>query len=491
MPLSLGLDLGTTSITALALDTSNGEIVARNTVANNAEVTNQADKARGWSEWDADRIASLALGCLRSLSASLAARLPEVAGLGLTGQQHGVVLVGERGTPVSPFINWQDRRVEEVQPGGGATWLAEIRSRARNESHRRTGCTISAGYMAATLYWLKAHGMLPSQAKGCFLVDFIAMLLTGSDPRTDATSAASSGLLDVQNGAWDRPTIDALALPTDIFPEICPAGAVQGPLREREGRLAGLPTGLPICVGMGDNQSSFFGSVAELNDTVLVNVGTGGQVAAYCKQFISRPNLETRPFPGGYLLVKAGLCGGRTYALLERFFRQVCADFGSGSANAAVFDTMNRLAAEAPHGAGGLRWEPLFTGSRENPELRGTLTGMSAENFSPSHFSRALLEGMAAVFYDGYREISEALGGPRTCLVGAGNGIRENALLAGIVAADFGRPMMVPSHREEAAFGAALLAAVGLGLLPDRKAAGRLIHYEPWIGRGPGDDSPR
>lgn len=484
MPLALGLDLGTTSITALALDISNGEIVARNTVANDAEVTKPADKARGYSEWDAGQIISIALGCLRSLSASLGARLEEVAGLGLTGQQHGVVLVDERATPVSPFINWQDRRVEEVNPDTCGTWLAEIRSRVGKESRDRTGCTISPGYMAATLYWLKAQGLVPDQAKAYFLVDYVAMLLTGSGPVTDATSAASTGLLYVQQGEWDWPTIEALELPPDIFPEILPAGAVQGTFLEQASSLAGLPTGLPVCVGLGDNQASFFGSVADLEDAVLVNVGTGGQVAAYSEQSVSRPNLETRPFPGGYLVVKAGLCGGRTYALLGRFFRQVCSDLGCGPPAEVVLDTMNRLAADIAYGADGLRWEPLFTGTRENPELRGTLTGMSIENFTPSHFSRALLEGMAAVFHDGYLEIAAALGGPRKHLVGAGNGLRENAVLAGIVAAQFGMPMMVATHREEAAFGAALLAAVGLGLLPDRKASARLIHYEPSIGRG-------
>jgi sugar (pentulose or hexulose) kinase len=269
MPLSLGLDLGTTTITALALEVASGEIVGRNTAANDAEIASQEHKARGWSEWDAAGIASIALRALRALSDSLGTRTRDVAGLGLTGQQHGIVLLDDRFTPLGPFINWQDRRVEEINPSTGTTWLGEIRSRAGSQSRQRTGCTLSPGYLS---------------------------------------------------------------------------------------------------------------------------------------------------------------------------------------------------------------------GTRENPESRGSLTGISTENFTPAHLTRALLEGMAAIFRRGQLEIEAVLGARRRYLVGAGNGLRENAVLADIVATEFGIPMRVPRHREEAAFGAALFAAVGLGLLPGRNAAARLIRHEPTIG---------
>lgn len=116
MPLALGLDLGTTTIAALALDVKSGEIVGRHTVANDAEITSRERKASGWSEWDADRIASSALQALRTLSAALGPRVREVAGIGLTGQQHGVVLTDDHLSLLGPLINWQDRRVEEVNP---------------------------------------------------------------------------------------------------------------------------------------------------------------------------------------------------------------------------------------------------------------------------------------------------------------------------------------------------------------------------------------
>ena len=117
---------------------------------------------------------------------------------------------------------------------------------------------------------------------------------------------------------------------------------------------------------------------------------------------------------------------------------------------------MNRLAAGVPRGADGLRCNPLFTGTRSQPELRGSFEGISVDNFTPAHITRALLEGMARVFAGGAREIEAVEGKPRRQLVGAGNGLRENAVLAECVAHEFGLPLAVPCHREEAAFGAAL-----------------------------------
>jgi sugar (pentulose or hexulose) kinase len=164
--------------------------------------------------------------------------------------------------------------------------------------------------------------------------------------------------------------------------------------------------------------------------------------------------------------------------VLERFFRQVGAEFFGVQPGEPLYPLMNRLAAAVPPGADGLQCEPLFSGTRAQPAQRAHLAGASLANFTPAHLTRALLEGMAHTFRDGYERIREHAGRPRCRLVGAGNGLRENAVLAGIVADAFGMPLTFPRHREEAAYGAARLAAVGAGLFPDLVAAGRMIGYD-------------
>jgi sedoheptulokinase len=286
-------------------------------------------------------------------------------------------------------------------------------------------------------------------------------------------------VFDVIGGHWDPVLLEALGLPPALFPEVRPSGEQRGGLTAELARRTGLPSGLPVFVGIGDNQASFLGSVARRNEEVLVNVGTGSQVAAHSGRFVFDPGLETRPFPGGgYLLVCAGLSGGRSYAVLEQFFRMVGAQLFELGPNGPLYPVMNQLAAQVPPGAGGLRCEPLFSGTRAHPEWRGSWTGVGPENFTPAHLTRALLEGMARGFLGGYEAIRSHLEQPPARLVGAGNGLRENPLLADIVAQTFGLPLAVPEHREEAACGAALLAAWGAGLFPDLASAGRLLRYQ-------------
>src|SRR5690242_446432 len=155
MPIVLGADLGTTKLTALALDTTGGVILARATAANTADITSPADKARGRSEWDVRAIAGLACACLRTVAGQLGDRRRELAGIGITGQQHGVVLLDDQLTPLTPLINWQDRRGEEPHPVGTQTFVQRAVELTGKEAPSRAGCRLAAGYLAVTLFWLK------------------------------------------------------------------------------------------------------------------------------------------------------------------------------------------------------------------------------------------------------------------------------------------------------------------------------------------------
>jgi sugar (pentulose or hexulose) kinase len=423
-------------------------------------------------------MAEAACRCLRATAERLGGRSSELVGLGITGQQHGGVIVDDRLTPLTPLINWQDRRAMETIQGTQETYLSRAQTRAGSDAPERAGCRLHPGFMAVTLYWMKERGLLPATGTACLVIDYFAALLTGELPATDATCAASFGVLDLRRGDWDVAVLAALGLPRSMFPQVCPSGAHVGALTPTMAEATGLPARLPIFGAIGDNQASFLGSVAQRGDTVLVNVGTGGQVAAFVDRFVYDPRLETRPFPhGGFLLVCPGLVGGRTYATLERFFREVGAQVFGLSASEPLYPIMNGLAASVASGADGLCCKPYFTGTRQNPELRASWSGLSPENFKPAHLTRALLEGMARAFRGGYDAIRSHLPNAPTRLVGAGNGMRENPLLAELVASTFELPLIVPRHHEEAAFGAALMAAVGTGLRRDLLEAGGLIHY--------------
>jgi sugar (pentulose or hexulose) kinase len=187
--------------------------------------------------------------------------------------------------------------------------------------------------------------------------------------------------------------------------------------------------------------------------------------------------LETRPFVGDrYLLVGAGLTGGAAYAVLHDFIRQVGAEIFHVAAE-DLYAALNRLAAATPPGSDGLLCDPRFTGTRHEPNRRGSFSNLAPANFTPGHLARALLEGMAIAFHALYEAMLAAGARPRQRLIGAGNGMRRNPLLARIVAERFALPLATPRHTEEAAVGAALLASVAAGE-HSLASAGDLIRYE-------------
>ena len=470
MPVVVSIDLGTTKITSLAMEADSGDVLAVGTIANDSNITSDTDRARGRSEWNARRIATQGLSCLKQVAEQLGSRTNDVVGIGITGQQHGVVLLDSRSEPASPLINWQDRRALDAiasQPNGNSTtWLQAARDTIGEETWRRTGCRLQPGFMAVTLFWLKANGLLPADAQACFVMDYFGSILTSQPPITEPSCAGSSGVFNVRTRQWDDEAIRDLDLPRSLFPEVREANERCGLLTHDAASATGLPAGTPVFAPIGDHQASFLGSVADRRESVLVNVGTGAQAAVFTDGFEFSPPIELRPFPcGGNLLSNVGLAGGWSYQVLEQFFRDVGRATFNFESPAPLYEVMNRLAAEVAPGADGLRCEPIFSGTRLDPTVRGSITGLSPHNFTARHLARAVLEGMARSLHDGYAAIQQVTGRSQTKLIAAGNGLRENPLLAEIVSASFGLPIHFTPHREEAAYGAGLIAAYDCGAI--------------------------
>jgi sugar (pentulose or hexulose) kinase len=464
MALYIGLDIGTTTLSAVALDVAQGALLARLTLAHQLDVATLADRARGRAELDLVGLHGVVVESLSELAAALAERSSDVAGIGVTGQMHGLALMTPAAAPLGPAITWQDRRTLEQIPGSRETYLQRFVSQAGGpDAFERTGCSPAAGYLGVTLFWLALDDALPRHpARACLIPDALVAMLTGNAPCTDPTDGGSSGVFDIVARQWDWELIERLGLPRELFPPVREPGDRAGELLPDISEATGLPR-VPVSVALGDNQASFLGAVHEPERSVLLNVGTGAQLSAQIEGYQRLEGLDTRYSPGQrYLLVAAGLFGGRSYAYLRDFYRQVGQTFYGARGDEEIYDVMTRLAADAPPGCDGLRCSPLFTGTRRDPSLRASFSGLSPENLTPGHLTRALLEGMASTFHTLYEEMLPLLGA-RTYLVGSGNGIRRNALFCQILADAFGMPLHIPSVEEEAATGAALIAARGAG----------------------------
>ncbi len=453
--LSLGLDIGTTTIAAVAFDAEAAQVVARATVLNDAGCAPADQRAEGWAELDLNRTFALALDVLEQVVGYLGPRVGQVRTIGVTGQMHGAAFLGHDLSPIRSAITWQDRRARRVIPefiacAGGAGTFANM------------GCLPAAGYLGPTLYWLRKRDALPD-ARVCGIPEAIATMLTAQPPASDPTLAASTGLFDIRGGRWDEAILRALELPAHILPPVVESGARVGDLRSDLAQRLGLPRGISVGAALGDHQAGVIGSRCDAPGQVHVNIGTSSQVSLVIEHFtpsMPEQGIETRPFPGRrFILTGAALCGGDALALLRRFLADALAMFDAQPPDDdAMFAAMIAAATCIAPGVDGLRIRPTFDGARHRPEIRAEFAGLRRANFTPAHMIRAMLEGIAdemGAFYDAMREA----GFVGRSLVGAGNALRRNVLLREVVAQRIGLPLYMPPWEEEAAVGAAILTA--------------------------------
>lgn len=457
MAITIGIDLGTSKLTALAVEMPSGCVVA-----NASTPTPASDTSSGVTTLLRD-----ALQLLQKVAAMLSDRVSQVVGIGITGQQHGIVLIDDLYRPLTPLYGWQDKSGD--LPHATGTWSSYARDLV-SDAPNRTGCRLRSGYGVVTLFARRAE--LPPSFIACTIMDLFGTILTGRHPVTEPTCAASLGSFNIRKGEWDTPTLEALGMQRAWFPDVAPAGTLLGGLIDTTEARTALTSGTPVFVGVGDNQASFLGSVDDPESTALVNIGTGGQVAMYSPIFAIDDQIEARPyFGGGYLLVSAGQTGGAAFATFADGFAHILPQGDR-------YEILLALARSVPPGCQGLRCEPFFRGTRTDPNRRASFTHITDINFTPGHLARAVLEGMARVLAEGLDRIARLNGRVASSLVGAGNGVRANPLLVECLADAFGTTPRVPAHREEAAFGACLIASVGAGLFKDFLHAGQSIYYK-------------
>ncbi|MDW8054967.1 MAG: FGGY family carbohydrate kinase [Anaerolineae bacterium] len=455
--IALGVDIGTTSITAVAFDVEHRRLLAKASALNMADVTPAERRAEGWAELDLDRVFAAVLAVLSEVVLQLGTAATRARVLGVTGQMHGTAVLDRAGRrSLRPAITWQDQRAAPLIP----QMLARVDVA---EAGASCGCLPAAGYLGATLFWMQQHGQLPKDAVACCIPDAIAAWLAGCAPTMGDTLAASTGIFDIVHNEWSRPWLEALALPPSLLPRVVASGAPLGTLNAELTRHLGLPSEVIVHAAIGDHQASLVGSECIAPNCLHINVGTGAQVSLVSEHFLP-PNpelgIETRPFVDQlYLRSGAVLSGGQTFAILLRFFRSVFDLFGVAVPDEAeMYRVVVQAALSAPSGAEGVRAETSFDGARHAPDKRASLSGLSRANFSAANLCRAIVEGVAEELW----QFAQAMGvkrGLRASIVGAGNAIRRNAALRQALADRFGAELVVPPWEEEAAVGAAWRAA--------------------------------
>jgi sugar (pentulose or hexulose) kinase len=313
------------------------------------------------------------------------------------------------------------------------------------------------------LRWLQKNGKLSEGAVALTIADYIAGCLTGVCA-TEATHAASWGIFNLQKGEWDSEAVDKLGIPQKVLPEVNSTAKPLGTILPAIAKQLGLVTGVQVCSPVGDNQASIIGAAGFADDVMVLNLGTGGQISIPQNEYKFVETFETRPMPfEGFILVGASLCGGWSYKCLQKFIRATVMEFaGTELSDEEVYSRMNAVAAETPKGASGISVDTRFSGTRLEPNLRGSISGIGVENFTPANLIRGFVEGMIRELAD---MVSAASIKDFTKIIASGNAVRNNPVVSEVIESIFGLPCHISFSREEAALGAAYAAAIGLGLL--------------------------
>lgn len=457
---ALGLDIGTTTISAVVVGMEEREILKAYTIPNGSFIETDLP----WEKiQDPDKIMQKALGLLEEILQEH----QDIGVIGLTGQMHGIVYLDETGKHISPLYTWQDGRgnipVEKIlsEDPVPEDALSEAGRSICGILEEEYGVKAHTGYGLVTHLYNCRNNLVPEgAAKVCTIMDYLGMRLTGRrTPLMHSSNAASLGLYDAKKNGFRADILQKAGADADILPEVTDDFISVGSYK-----------GIPVSAAIGDNQASFLGSVENAADSVLVNMGTGGQISVLSDTYFTAKGIEARPFvKGHYLLAGSSLCGGRAYALLEHFFRSYAE--AAGITGVDHYSVMGKILDEKNDGEK-LKVNTTFSGTREKPEKRGSIKNIGTENFTPKALIGGVLEGMAEELYKMYRKIEKGLAGPKTRMVASGNGIRKNRHLQEVMSEKFGMGLELAKREEEAAYGAAVSGMIAAGELTLKEAIG-------------------
>jgi xylulokinase len=434
---SIGIDVGTSSVKAVAIDETG-------TVLASAEREYPVGMPQpGWSEQDPDDWWAATQAALDELDAGTA------AGIGLSGQMHGLVVLGADRRPLRPAILWNDGRSQpqarRVEAELGLERLVAL-----------SGNRALAGFTAPKLAWLAEHEPdVHEQIESVLLPkDYVRLRLTG-ELATDVSDASGTLLLDVSRRRWSDELADAFGVDVHWLPEV----------HESETVCGETPAGVPVAAGAGDQAAGALGvdATTEAGPASLV-VGTSGVIFAARDAYTSDPEGRLHAFchavPGTWHVMGVILSAAGALRWIA----------GAVESSEQIPQLLERAAAWEP-GVEGLTFAPYLAGERTphaDADVRGAFVGLGLRH-DRGALVRAVLEGVAYALRDALDLITESGRAPELARV-SGGGARSDLWLK-ILASVLELPLQRTASEAGAAFGAALLGGVAGEVFTDARSA--------------------
>ncbi|MCB0213329.1 MAG: xylulokinase, partial [Anaerolineae bacterium] len=290
--------------------------------------------------------------------------------------------------------------------------------------------------------------------------DYIRYKLT-DDYATDKAGAAGTLLFNVKSRNWSVEVLDALEIPGGWLPSTYEGTEVTGHVSDEAALATGLEPGTPVVGGGGDQAAGAVGVGAVQPGVIALTLGTSGVVFASAAEPFIEPEGRLHAFchavPGRWHMMGVMLSAAGSL----RWYRDTMAP-------GVDFDTLLAPTADIPAGSEGLLFLPYLTGERTphpDPLARGAFAGLTVRHTLP-HFTRAVLEGVAFGLRDGF-ELMKAAGLTDIKQVRVSGGGAKSPIWRQILADVLNVELVTVNTSEGAAYGAALLGAVGVGVWPD------------------------
>lgn len=451
----IGIDLGTSGTKTVLFDEF-GKAVASSTVEYPLYYPEN-----GWAEQEPADWWNACVKTLKSVFAESGVSAKDVAGIGFSGQMHGLVMLDENGDVLRKSIIWCDgrtaRECDEINELVGAARLVEI-----------TANMALTSFTAGNILWVRNNE--PELYKRCRHIllpkDYLRYKLTG---RLGAEAADASGmnLLDINTRSWSGEVLSKLGIDPELLPEVRESADLAGEITAEAAAATGLLEGTPVVYGAGDNAAAAVGTGVVDNGKAFITLGTSGVLYAHSDSVLidkaGRVNTFCAAVPGANTVFGCTMAAGMSLQWLRNnfFLPEMKVAEGLGQ---DPYNIMTAQAARVPIGANRLIFLPYLMGERSpilDPNARGVFFGLTTIH-SKYDMLRSVLEG---VIYS-QRQLLDVLRdmGVTFSEIYATGGGGSSPVWRQMIADVLELPVVTIQNREGPALGAAILAGVGTGL---------------------------
>ena len=465
----IGVDLGTSGTKTVLFDTT-GKVIASKTVE-----YPMYQPQNGWAEQNPLDWYNAAVETIKYVSSKVDAA--DIAGLGIAGQMHGLVMLDENGDVIRPSIIWCDQRTaaeaEDITRLVGADRLMEI-----------TANPALTGFTAAKILWVKKNE--PENYAKCRHIllpkDYVRYKLTG-EFATEVSDASGMQLLDIANRCWSDEVLEKLDIDKSLLAKVYESPEVTGTITAEAAALTGLKEGTIVVGGAGDNAAAAVGTGVVRDKTAFTTIGTSGVVFAHMSKMSvdmkGRVHTLCCAVPGEWHVMGVTQAAGLS---LKWFRDNFCESEMKTAAEMGVdaYYLTDKEAAQSPIGCQKLVYLPYLMGERTphiDPDCRGMFFGLSAIH-TKRDMIRAVMEGVSYSLRD-CLEVLKGMGVDVSDMTACGGG-GSSPLWRSMLADIFACPIKTAESKEGPALGAAILAGVGAGIYPSvQEACDAVVRYNP------------